>query len=72
MFLRYPGHVLKILKQFLLKVKKSGLKCYPLTIGKKPGQYKIALSMKQIDGDPWDQDLPVKVAIVSKAQLRNV
>jgi len=49
------------IKTVLAEGEKVRVKMLSIDDGKKPGQYKIALSMKQIDGDPWDQDLPVKV-----------
>jgi len=37
------------------------VKILSITDGKKKGQYKISLSMKQVEGDPWNQELPVKI-----------
>jgi small subunit ribosomal protein S1 len=49
------------IKTVLNEGDKVRVKILSISDGKKKGQYKIALSMKQVDGDPWNQELPVKV-----------
>jgi len=49
------------IKTVLNEGEKVRVKILSIADGKKKGQYKIALSIKQIDGDPWNQELPVKV-----------
>ena len=49
------------IKTVLNEGDKVKVKILSIDEGKKKGQYKLALSMKQVDGDPWNQTLPVKV-----------
>jgi len=45
----------------LTEGEKVKVKILSIADGKKKGQYKIALSIKQVEGDPWTQKLSVKV-----------
>jgi len=49
---------------------KVKVKILSVADGKKKGQYKIALSMKQVDGDPWNLELPVKVGDRLKGTIK--
>jgi len=49
------------IKTVLNEGEKVRVKILSIADGKKKGKYKIALSIKQIDGDPWNQELAVKV-----------
>jgi small subunit ribosomal protein S1 len=58
------------IKTVLNEGEKVRVKILSIADGKKKGQYKIALSMKQVDGDPWNQELPIKVGDRFKGTIK--
>ncbi|ETR66128.1 MAG: hypothetical protein OMM_13212 [Candidatus Magnetoglobus multicellularis str. Araruama] len=59
------------IKTVLNEGEKVRVKILSIADGKKKGKYKIALSIKQIDGDPWNQELAVKVGDRFKGTVKN-